>query len=154
MAHFLAVLAALLIANLPALVVHPLFRQATHKPPPPRGVDAELWKQIVDRTSAGWLIGLLERNLALAALWIGKETLIAGWFAFKLASKWEVFRDIVKVPESVDGLTTLEWFGARSQLGSWLLARFWIGTLTNLLLGLIGALVGLSLVGPLRYWLN
>lgn len=70
-----------------------------------------------------------------------KYEIIGGWLAFKVAAKWEVWKNIVQVPDSL-GKSPIEYLKARSALGSYILTRFLVGTLANVLVGLVAAHIG------------
>ena len=88
---------------------------------------------------------LLERVVIVGALWIGASSLIAAWLAFKVACKWEVWRNVVQFPVELDGIPEIDWFNARGALGSWLLTRFWIGTLSSLVGGFVVRSISVSI---------
>jgi hypothetical protein len=106
---------------------------------PDNKIPDDVWKQLTQRGDGGKWIGILERYFCLAVFWTGNGTLVAAWLAFKVASKWEVWKNINQVPSKLDGVADADWFGLRAVYGSWILTRFWIGTLGNILAGLIGA---------------
>ena len=112
-------------------------------PKKPEALEQKPWEDLTYKVPGGWRIGLLERLLFLAAFWAGNYTLIAGWLAFKVASKWETWKNIIHVPEKVENVSDLEWYIVRARLGSWILTRFWLGTLGNILIGLVSAYIGL-----------
>jgi hypothetical protein len=122
-------------------------------PPPacPSGIDKAIWDALLSRTDAGYAIGTAERLLILVASWMQSPTLIGAWLAFKLASKWETWKNVVQVPDALDGVNSTDWLIARNDLGSWLLNRFWLGTLYSVLAGLAAAYVGMRL-GVLTQW--
>ena len=117
---------------------------------PPAGVSVEDWQSAIAGTGAGaasWL-GALESLLAYLAFVAFQEnaaSIIGGWLAFKVASKWESWQNVVRVPDSLDGVgNQLDFLRARRQWGSVLYTRFLIGTLLNVFMGVIGgALVSL-----------
>jgi hypothetical protein len=133
-----AVGAALFVGVTPGLFLHWI----TPEPDTPTGVDKKFWEQLMDRGDAGFWIGTAERLLVVAAILAQVPTLIAAWLAFKLASKWEVWKNVVQLPEKLDGCLDRNWLLARHTFGSWLLNRFWLGTLLNILGGIIAAYAG------------
>lgn len=145
MEEFLEILAGIAIAAGLGSGVSCLLTCAAPEPPRPEQIAEKVWKQIIERTPGGgtW-IGALERYLSLAVFWKGGQFvfLIAAWLAFKVAGKWEAWRNIVQVPPVLDEIPPLEWYGIRSVLGSWILTRFWLGTLVNVLIGLVAAYIG------------
>jgi hypothetical protein len=94
------------------------------------------------RRFAGDWIGFLERMLAFVAFWQDELTIVAGWFAFKLAAKWETWKNIVQFPDTLPGTDVVDYLRARNALGSWLLGRFLLGTALNVLIGFVAAFVG------------
>ncbi len=111
----------------------------------PPGVDQEQWRTAVQGPGPGAaLIGRLESLLVyLSVLYLGKEAavIIGGWFAFKVASKWEVWSNVIKMPASLRGSTDLDLLRARRKLGYVMYDRFLVGTLLNVLLGAIVAAI-------------
>jgi len=149
-----------LIASVTTLLlgteVTPRLVNMPSEPVKPAFIEQKIWSRIADRGAinreGGKWIGRLEGQLFLAAFWSGTVEIVAGWLAFKLASKWESWKNIVQVPVTLPGTDAkqeVEWFAARAQLGSWLLARFWIGTLANMLAALLSSLLGQELVRSL-----
>ena len=76
----------------------------------------------------------------------GHVYFVIGWLAFKVASKWQVWSTVVKVPDSIKGVGEPELLTARRKWGANLLMRFWIGTLGNLLVG-----IGCGYIGRLIF---
>lgn len=65
------------------------------------------------------------------------------WLAFKLASKWQSWQGIMRLPEvaSVDDQATkpsLERTAARNRWSSWILSRWMLGNLANIVAAVIG----------------
>jgi hypothetical protein len=89
-------------------------------------------------------MGILERFLVLAAFWIPEWAIIGGWLAFKLASGWQTWANIIKVPSEFPGVPPLQYFLWRKQLGAYVYSRFIIGTLLNILVGLLAWYIGRS----------
>ncbi len=97
----------------------------------------QAWKDalsIPNKESAKWL-GFFERLLTLMAFSINGLTILVGWFAFKVATKWDVWQNLIQLPESIDGIDDLEYLGIRRRWASNVYMRFLLGTLVNLLLG-------------------
>ena len=112
------------------------------EPQQPEGLDNAVWSILTERIDSGKWVGFFERILCLVAFWIGQFTIIAAWFAFKLAAKWEVWKNIIRLPDILDNTSQLLWFDARRKIGSNLLARFLLGTLINVLIGVTAAYLG------------
>ena len=117
-------------------------------PDAPEGVDEDLWEALRESgtEAAGAWLGGLERAVGVAAMWTNSMELVIGWLAFKVASKWQVWSTVVKVPDSIKGVGEPELLTARRKWGANLLMRFWIGTLGNLLVG-----IGCGYIGRLIF---
>ena len=161
----------LIVVFVSGLGVKPILEGIT-PPQPPKGVETDVWQRIVRRgaehhpsaltADAGprsardamrWLthamrsdgaewLGRLERLLSFGIFWLGAYEVLIAWLGFKVASKWEVWSNVVQVPSDLPDVDKTDYFRARSQLGSWLFTRFALGTLLNVLIGLVGAAVG------------
>lgn len=112
----------------------------------PESVDPELWRQVKkdSKHSGSEVLGYFERILFFASLWLGEKgyILIGGWLTFKVASKWETWKNVVQVPNDLKGMEPRTYLVFRNAWGSYLFSRFLIGTLYNLLLGFMGVLIG------------
>jgi hypothetical protein len=124
------------------LAVSPFLRTRIPFPEGPEGLGEKDWREIVERTAAGKWIGLFERLFFLAAFWLGQYVMVGGWLAFKMAAKWEVWKNIIQVPKDMEGISSLNWYKARDNLGSYIFGRFLVGTLLNIFVGLIAAYLG------------
>jgi len=104
-------------------------------------------------------LGFGERVLFFIAFSSSQYLLIVGvWLSFKLASKWQTWSSVIKMPEDLN-LTgnnnkdqdqkkgqkqeqdPLKEFEIRNRFGTNLLQRWLIGTLANLLLGYLASVV-------------
>ena len=109
------------------------------EPPAPENITQGDWEKIywpgkgISDPGARW-VGILESFLFLAALWLVQPIIIGGWLAFKVATKWEVWRNVVRVPENLGVNNEISYFQARSAWGTWLFNRFLVGTLMNLMI--------------------
>ena len=65
--------------------------------------------------------------------------IIGGYFAFKVASKWQSWHDIIQFPPKLEHVPDIDYFIARRRFGSILFVRFLLGTLTNVLIGFLAA---------------
>lgn len=115
---------------------------AVQMPQPPGGITQAEWNAITKRVDAGGPIGFFERLLIALSFFTEKEAIIAAWFGFKVAAKWEAWKNIVQVPSRVDQIPQLAWFQVTKLFGSWVLSRFLVGTLVNLAIGAFAAYVG------------
>lgn len=126
------------------LVVRPILRIVTKEIDDNRGqgYSTKEWKDLIEPPKAGgfWL-GAFERIFFFFLFLLLKPELIAIWLAFKVASKWEVWQNIIKVPGESDTKDERLTLGVRRAWGSRVKERFLIGTLLNILLGLAGAIV-------------
>lgn len=108
----------------------------------PKTLKEEVWNALSQPVHTGKWIGLFERLVSLIAFWIPAYAILGGWLAFKVASKWETWKNIVQVPASLKGVSELAWYQGRIAYGSWLLSRFLIGTSLSILVGAVGAYCG------------
>jgi hypothetical protein len=116
---------------------------AVSKPKRPESIKEDDWDMIFERYDSGNSIGFLERLLSLTAFWREAYTIIIGaWLAFKVIAKWETWKNIIQVPGDIKGYAPLVFFRARKAFGSWLLTRYLVGTLVNIIIGATGAYVG------------
>jgi hypothetical protein len=114
------------------------------KPTPPIGISQRQLNDalLIDREdpSTGFL-GFLETIVFFTAFYLKESAIIAaGWLTFKVAAKWASWQHVVKIPEK-DFLShdPLENIRVRNEWASWLLSRFLLGTLYNVICGLVGA---------------
>jgi hypothetical protein len=115
-------------------------------PSPAKEAWEKMFKMSPDtHTPVRWL-GWMERFGFFLAFWSGEAVLVGGWLAFKVASKWAAWQNIVKVPESNENFSGEQLASARFRLGTHLLQRFLLGTLGNVLAALVGVAVGKLLV--------
>lgn len=108
---------------------------------PPEGIEKEKWSNVIgkDIKEPGKWLGILERVLIFLAVWVQEYTIIVAWLVFKVGTKWEVWSNIVKVPDSIGESSALSYLQARRAWGAKLLSSFLIGTISNILIGLIVA---------------
>ena len=114
----------------------------------PLGVEQSEWEEIVRGPEAGgkWL-GRIERTIFFVALWVGEPILIGGWLVFKATTKWEVWTNIVKVPDKLElAKDDVDFLRARHKWGARVLQRFLVGTAANILAGLVGVFVGRTVI--------
>jgi hypothetical protein len=90
----------------------------------------------------GALLGHVERTLALISAWTGQYEILGGWFAFKVASKWETYSNLLKLPEKVEGIDELTYLRARRAWGSRMMVRFLVGSGANAIFGICSAAIG------------
>ena len=122
----------------------------TSAPTPPEGADEQEWENIVSpkgSEKAGRYLGFLERVLCFIAFYQAAYFLIGGWFAFKVASKWQVWSNVISVPKTIEGVSDMSYLRARRLWGGNILMRFLIGTLSNVIFGSVLAFILKSVVG-------
>jgi hypothetical protein len=148
MTELLGISVAVGIAVILNFAVKPFIKYTTSGlvPRPPSGIDDKTWEDIVDRRRAGGWIGFLELLLFLACFLNQAYLLLAGWLAFKVATKWEAWANIVRVPEELPKVKGIDFLRARSQLGSYILSRFMIGTLLNILVAVVASYIGMRIL--------
>jgi len=108
----------------------------------PAYVAEETWEVLFRTDSSkrgGAWIGFFERTLYFIAF-IFEPLFIGGLLTFKIAAKWEAWKNIVKVPEKNPGICTnnSDFFLLRFKLGGYFMSSFVIGTFSNILFALIG----------------
>jgi hypothetical protein len=108
----------------------------------PTGISQERWRESIEvgdrvRRGALWL-GFFERLLFYCAFVFTLEVVVAAWLAFKVASKWESWQTIVKVPDSLEGIDDLDFLAARNRWGTIITHRWLLGVLLNGLCAAIG----------------
>ena len=108
-------------------------------PEKPAAFPEETWKVLTVKVGSGEWIGRFECVLSFISFCTGHPNIIIGWLAFKVAAKWEAWKNIVQMPDSLEDHSSLDWYTARRAIGSWLLSRFLIGTLGNIIAGAVGA---------------
>lgn len=76
-----------------------------------------------------------------------QPTIIGVWLAFKVASKWEAWQNIIKIPEDFHkyqntNRTTnlLDQFKARNIIASYTLQRWLLGTIGNVAIAILGSI--------------
>ena len=108
--------------------------------PRPRRIPAEMWDELIEvpRYVGGRWIGLLERFIFFSSILAGAPELVFAWLAFKVASKWEVWNNVYRVPDTLPGSTQFEFFFARTRWGARTFQRFLVGTAANLSAAIIG----------------
>ena len=148
MAEILGILFTIIFIFLGGMVVSGIFSASRLTPlATPAGVPDELWEALrhSGTEAQGKWLGMLERTISAVAGWTHAYELAAGWLAFKVASKWEVWSNVLRLPESFPGVEPLPWLRARRQWGANLLMRFLTGTISNVLLGFAAAYLGKAL---------
>ncbi len=113
---------------------------------PPSNIDPKIWEEAFEYTiKTNQILGIFEALFSYISFACGKPELIAGWLTFKLASKWQTWTAIMRIPERIENINDVEYIGAKNKIASYTLHRWLIGTLGNLLAGAIGVGVGLKI---------
>jgi len=118
---------------------------------PPTGIHSDVWNHAFgiseEKRKLNKYIGFLESILFFFCFYIDKPELIGGWLTFKLASKWEVWNTIMKIPEKLDDdkIPQIEYIGAKNEIAWFTLQRWLFGTLANIVAALFG-LVGSAII--------
>jgi hypothetical protein len=112
-------------------------RASPQYPEAPNGIEPAKWIEIANPKRAGGKIGTVERLLILAAFWAGEPTLIGAWLVFKIAAKWETWRNIIQVPATLGEPSEVDGLIVRRALGNHIMARFLVGALANIFAGFI-----------------
>ena len=102
----------------------------------PEGVNKEQWEKLINIPGkhGAWWLGISERLVFFLSLWVGAPTLVAAWLAFKVASKWESWSNLTRVPDKLEeAKLPIEYFTARTRWSSRTMQRFLVGTALNLL---------------------
>jgi hypothetical protein len=142
MENFIEAIVAIGITIVSGLSVRCLIDGAVPMPNRPDPLDAKDWQAIIERTDTGKWIGFFERLLLLMCFLMSEYTIVAGWLAFKVAAKWEAWTNIIQVPNTIENIPQIIWYRAKKQFGSWVLSRFLLGTLVNILIAAMAAHLG------------
>ena len=97
--------------------------------------------------TAGGYIATIERIIFFFAILLSKELIVGAWLTFKIASKWESWTNIVRVPTKKDDKGAFD-FTIRRYWGTLVMQRFIIGTGLNLLFAGVGVFTTYAL-GPI-----
>lgn len=124
------------------------FRESIEILPPPKGISDAEWTETTttskNRTGPTW-VGRLERALFYLAFWMKSPELAGGWLIFKAAAKWEVWGNIIKVPEKLEGSNGLDYLGARHRWATRVLQTWLVSTMANALSGLLAAALPITI---------
>lgn len=153
----IAALLGLILAWVARFPVDWLVRRVKGGIPVPAPSDSdsikEKWKLLTvdpDTDRSGALLGDFERVLFYLAFWLSAHELIAGWFALKVAAKWEAWGTTGRLPESLDdGIDKLSYLISRRRWASQRLMSFLVGTLANVIAALASFIVTDRVLKPL-----
>ena len=139
--HLLFALALTLALAVPIEALLKWIAKAITIPRPARITD-QAWSDLtsIPGLRGGRWIGHLERFLFFVSLIAGAPELVVAWLAFKVASKWEAWSNIYKIPEEIPGATKFESLLARTRWGSRTFQRSLVGTAANIAAAFIGLL--------------
>ena len=106
-------------------------------------VDLEpYWEKLRKMETGGSPIGHVERPIFFAALWIsGGWPILASWLAFKLAYYWQS-ANFAAFPTEMPTKEQAAWLVAKRQLGCNHVATALVGTGVNIILALVGVVIG------------
>lgn len=143
LANLVQILVGLLVTLSLGLIVKPLLKHAkkSMKLPPPNSTLTDEWARVVSGNEGGRVLGHLERFLFFCAFFANADAVVAGWLAFKVASKWNAWTNVVCVPKDIAGVHPIGFLIARRSWASHLLMTFLIGTLANVIAGFLGVMV-------------
>ncbi|MEW8320098.1 MAG: hypothetical protein AB2660_09980 [Candidatus Thiodiazotropha sp.] len=108
---------------------------------PPKDVDKDEWESLVSPKggeNAGKYLGFLERVLSFIAFYQAAYVLIGGWLAFKVASKWQVWSNVISVPKTLENVSEISYLRARRLWGGNILMRFLLGPVNTNFVKIIG----------------
>jgi len=112
---------------------------------PPSQETAEQWAEFEKLQAGGWWVGLFERPIFFAAFWIQTAwPLAAGWLVFKLAFYWQG-ANFMAFPETPPDKAQVAYLLAKRRLGAHYSATVLVGTAANIVLALVGVVVGRSI---------
>lgn len=115
----------------------------------PSNITNDQWESLKTDNKGGSVLGNLERLLFLGAFWGNMPLLIGMWLAFKVASKWDVWSNVINLPrvDAMDTSDEIERLIFRRQWGLQLLSSFLVGTASNILIAMIGYAAGTQWLG-------
>ena len=145
MGAFGQIVLGLLVTILLGFCVGPLLkyvRKSVASTVPPNEATKVNWVALTRGNKGGWILGILERFLFFGAFWVDAPAITIAWLAFKVASKWNAWSNVISVPNTLPNIDELEYLVARRRWGSQLLTTFLVGTLSNIIIGLLGVVIG------------
>ena len=113
----------------------------------PHNSDLEpYWAKLREMKAAGEWIGHIERPMFFAALWITNGwPILSSWLVFKLAYYWQG-ANFTSYPVEPPSKEQAAYIVAKRQIGTHHVATSLVGTGANILIALIGVVVGNSIV--------
>lgn len=119
-------------------------------PSPSTAIESK-WSELTndpEEDKSGKTLGDLERVFFYLAFWLGAEEIIAGWFALKVASKWEAWGTTGRLPESLEGTDAIDYAISRRRWASQRLMSFLVGTISNVLVAFVAAGLAKQVLPP------
>ena len=114
--------------------------------PPPNNTLTYKWVSLTADDANGRILGHLERLLFFIAIWQQAHVVVGAWLAFKVASKWNVWSNLIALPKELPTVDQIDYLIARRKWGAQTLMRFLIGTLYNIVAALVAVSVGKHLL--------
>lgn len=111
-------------------------RQQLAKIEPPKHEYADKW------------LGVTERLIAFAAAWLENYLIIGGWLTFKIAAKWENWKNIIRL--SSEDVPSPK---VRRYLGGYVYTRFLIGTGLNIIVGISSSKIAVVIAPEITKYL-
>ena len=116
---------------------------------PPDNITEIEWLKVIEKPGGGKYVGAIERLVFLSVYWLKEYTIVTAYLAFKVAVKWETWKNIVQVPTSLSngkkqkkGDQPLSYLSARNAWGTRVMVRFIVGTFSNYIAALMAAYFG------------
>ena len=88
------------------------------------------------------LLGFLEVIFYYFAIYLNQPELIVAWLAFKVASKWNTWSTIGKVPEHLQDINGFDYLEAKNKVATVTLQRWFLGNLLNVFGGVVSVFSG------------
>lgn len=120
--------------------------------PAPSATIEKKWTDLTtdpESDRSGKTLGDLERAFFYLAFLMAAQEIIAGWFALKVASKWEAWGTTGKLPETLDGIDPLDYAISRRRWASRRLMSFLVGTVANVFVAFSGFIIVKHALVPL-----
>jgi len=140
---FIAVILAYLVGEFMAYIV-----RRYEKFSAPNGVEQEEWSSIFKSPDGSLplnrIIGYAETISYFLVFSLEKPELIGGWLAFKVASKWQAWSTIIRLPEKIGETKVLSYIEAKNKIASHTLQRWFLGNILNILAGAFAAMSAAS----------
>lgn len=140
---FVAIILAYLVGEFMAYIVRKYEKFSA-----PKGVKQREWKRVFKSPEGSLplnsIIGYVETMSYFLVFSLGNPELIGGWLAFKVASKWQVWSNIIRLPEKIAETKALSYIEAKNKIASHTLQRWFLGNILNILAGAFAAMSAVS----------